>query len=497
MDRRKFLELLSAALPAISTANAGIVQATPDPAAGDRPNFLFLIADDLMFRTIGAINNPEVHTPNLDRLVRSGCHFTHCFHQGSWTGAVCVASRTMLNTGLTSFRAQHALPANQSASVPVWGQTLRAHGYDTFITGKWHLDAVSLQRSFAKMGPVGPGFLDSIPDMYDRPAPGNTWTPSNRELKGHWLPRELWDDDGSSGIEHSSSLYADAAVNYLKGEHGGAKVPFFMYVGFNAPHDPRQSPEEFLQLYPVESVQVPPNFLPQHPFDQGDYKTRDELLAPFPRTEFDVKTHRREYYAIISHMDAQVGRILDALDSSGQASRTYVILTADHGLAVGEHGLMGKQNQYECSMRMPLIVRGPGIKAGKVVDELVYQHCMYATTCELAGIPVPPHVAFPSLAPMLREGAAKPLYDAVFGWLNVLQRSVRTKRHKLIFYTQINRYQLFDLEKDPWEMHDLIEDAAYQTIRTEMVARLKQLQVELNDPLDIDHPPHVHEGNSY
>jgi arylsulfatase A-like enzyme len=206
MDRRTFLELLTAALPAASTAKASTAPAAAEQAADGRPNFLFLIADDLMFRTIGAINNPEVHTPNLDRLTREGCHFTHCFHQGSWTGAVCVASRTMLNTGLTSFHAQHALPENQTASVPVWGQTLREHGYDTFITGKWHLDAVSLQRSFAAMGPVGPGFLNSTPDMYDRPAPGNTWSPSNQALKGHWLHRELWLGDESDRIEHSSSL---------------------------------------------------------------------------------------------------------------------------------------------------------------------------------------------------------------------------------------------------------------------------------------------------
>jgi arylsulfatase A-like enzyme len=270
-----------------------------------------------------------------------------------------------------------------------------------------------------------------------------------------------------------------------------------MYVGFNAPHDPRQAPEEFLQMYPIDAIKVPPNYLPQHPFDQGDYKTRDELLAPFPRTELDVKMHRREYYAIISHLDAQIGRILEALNASGQRSNTYVILTADHGLAVGEHGLMGKQNQYERSMRMPLIVRGPGIQPGKTVDALVYQHCMYATTCELAGIPVPPHVGFPSLAPMLRDPSPKPLYDAVFGWLNVLQRSVRTRQHKLILYTQINRYQLFDLEQDPWEMHDLIDDAAHQPIQLQMVARLKQLQAELGDPLDLDHPPHVREGNYY
>lgn len=497
MDRRTFLELASAAIPAIASVPAS-AESTLPASSGDRPNFLFLIADDLMYRTINAINNPEVHTPNIDRLVRGGCHFTHCFHQGSWTGAVCVASRTMLNTGLTTFRAQKALPADRATGVPVWGQTLREHGYDTFITGKWHLDAVSLQRSFKKMGPVGPGFLNSTPNMYNRPAPGNSWSPSDRTLDGHWLHGKLWDGETPDRIHHSSEFYADAAVKFIDGQKDeDSSAPFFMYVGFNAPHDPRQAPEEFLNMYPVEKIHVPPNFLPQHPFDQGDYKTRDELLAPFPRTEFDVQTHRREYYAIISHMDAQIGRILDALDASGKANQTYVIMTADHGLAVGEHGLLGKQNQYECSMRMPLIVRGPGIQPGKVVDEFVYQHCMYATTCDLAGVPIPPHVQFPSLAPMLHQDAAPPLYDAMFGWLNVLQRSVRTKRYKLIFYTQIKRYQLFDIQKDPWEMHDLIDDPEHTQVRSDMVARLKQLQAELGDPLNIDHPPTAPHGDSF
>jgi len=141
-----------------------------------RPNFLFIIADDWMYRTIAAINNPEVHTPNIDHLVGSGCHFTHCFHQGSWTGAVCVASRTMLNTGLTAFHANRADAANTASDKPAWGQTLREAGYDTFITGKWHLDAVTLQRSFSEQGPVAPGFLPSTPDEYNRPAPGNHWT---------------------------------------------------------------------------------------------------------------------------------------------------------------------------------------------------------------------------------------------------------------------------------------------------------------------------------
>lgn len=450
-----------------------------------------------MFRTINSINNPEVQTPNIDRLVRGGVHFTHAFHCGSWTGAVCVASRTMLNTGLTPFKAQHALPDNQAAQIPLWGETFRNAGYRTFITGKWHLDAVSLQRSFSDMDTVAPGFLNSTPNMYDRPRPGNTWSPIDRSLLGHWLDLNLWVDPAAHGTRHSSEVYADSAIKFLNQQRTHHDKPFFAYVAFNAPHDPRQAPEEFQALYDVDRIQLPPNYLPQHPFDQGDFHTRDEQLAPFPRTENAVRTHRKEYYAIISHMDAQIGRVLDALERSGQADNTYVILTADHGLAVGEHGLMGKQNQYECSMRMPLVMKGPGIKPGSHVDDMVYQHCMYATTCEMAGIPVPKHVEFASIRNLAIGRPQAPPFDAMFGWLNVLQRSIRTRDHKLIFYVPIRRYQLFDLTKDPWEMHDLVDDPAYSDVRVNLLAQLKTKQAELGDPLSLDTPPRIAPGDSY
>lgn len=501
MNRREFVGLSSAT--AALAATAGAINAAAEQTS-DRPNFLFFIADDLMFRTINSINNTEVHTPNIDRLVRGGVHFTHCFHSGSWTGAVCVASRTMLNTGLGPFKAQKALVDNQSGMVPVWGQTLRNNGYRTFQTGKWHLDAVSLQRSFSDLRTTGPGYLDSTHDpndpahdMYDRPRPGNLWSPTDRSLKGHWLDKHLWLDGPAGETKHSSEVYADSAVSFLSEQRGKADKPFFMYVAFNAPHDPRQAPEEYQAMYDVDKIALPPNYLPQHPFDQGDFHTRDEQLAPFPRTELAVKTHRKEYYAIITHMDAQIGRVLDALEKSGKAKNTYVILTADHGLAMGEHGLLGKQNQYECSMRMPLIMTGPGIKPGSKVDEMVYQHSMYATTCDMAGIPVPPHVEFPSLKPMATGQSTAPINEAMFGWLNVLQRSVRTKKHKLIFYVPIKRYQLFDIENDPWEMHDLIDAPQYASVKTDMIALLKREQKRLGDPLDIDAPPTVKPGDSY
>jgi arylsulfatase A-like enzyme len=483
MDRRKFIGLMSSG---IATMNAGKAVFSQGPSSNisaqdRRPNFLFIIADDLNFRNIRALNNSEIHTPNIDKLVAKGCAFTHCFHQGGWSGAICVPSRTMLNTGLTTFHANES--TDQTSTVPAWGQTLGAHGYDTFITGKWHLDGALLQRSFKEMGPVGPGYLPSTDDMYDRPSPGNHWESSDTKLKGHWLHTDLWLNEAPDSVEHSSVLYADAAVDHLTNKVAKRNTPFFMYIGFNAPHDPRQAPQEYLDLYPQDKIEIPPNYLPEHPFDQGQARTRDELLAPFPRTKEAVQLHRREYYAIISHMDHQIGRILDALEASGKASNTYIIFTADHGLAVGEHGLMGKQNQYECSMRMPLIFAGPGISAGRRIDEMVYQHSTYATTCDLAGIPIPKTVEFPSLAPML-HGDTTPVHDAMFGWLAGLQRSVRTKKYKLIFYPPINRYQLFNLEEDPWEIHDRIADPEYASIKAEMIGRLKSLQQELGDKMD-------------
>ena len=214
------------------------------------------------------------------------------------------------------------------------------------------------------------------------------------------------------------------------------------------------------------------------------------MLAPFPRTKAAVKLHRSEYYAIITHMDQQLGRVLDALERSGKASNTYVIFTADHGLAVGQHGLMGKQNMYDHSIRIPLLISGPGIPAGKRIDDLVYQHSVFPTTCELAGVPVPKTVEFPSLAPLLR-GSATPVHDSVFCRYRNFQRAVRTREHKLIVYPQIGRVQLFDLREDPWEVHDRSADAKFSTLKRDLMDRLKQHQRELGDELDLERPAHA------
>ncbi|MEO7144309.1 MAG: sulfatase-like hydrolase/transferase [Bryobacteraceae bacterium] len=501
MRRREFLT--SAATGALTAELSSSRLTAGQRGVRPRANILFMIADDLTFRGIHTLNNPEVQTPNLDRLVRRGCSFTHAFHQGSWLPAVCVASRTMLNSGLTAFRARKEVDRT-----PLWGQTFGEAGYDTFLIGKWHLDHACLERSFKETGPVSPGMFESGPSAYGRPAPGNTWTPWDTSLKGQWLHTSQWQcaaqaqrvrrappsEAGTSsrrtpfcagsledGIKHSARIWADGACEYLL-RPARPHNPFFAYVGFNSPHDPRQAPKEFVDRYPQHRIEVPPNYLPEHPFDQGDHRIRDELLAPFPRTRAAVQLHRSEYYAHTTYMDAQIGRILDALEKSGQAGNTYIVFTADHGLAVGQHGLMGKQNMYDHSIRMPLLISGPGIPKGKIVDSLVYQHSLFATTCELAGLPIPKTVGFPSLAGLL-DGRGAEQHDAIFSYYRNFQRAVRTKEHKLIVYPQARMTQLFDVNHDPWEIVNLAGKPEHAALERQLLSRLRRFQTELGDDL--------------
>ena len=477
MDRRTFLA--STALASSSSALASSSSALHS-AAPARPNFLFLIADDLTHNAIRAMGNSEVDTPNLDRLIRRGCAFTHCFHQGAWLGAVCVASRSMLNSGLTGFRVQQHFE-----QTPLWGETFAAAGYRTAIVGKWHLSKPALDRSFQDSGTVFMGGMyESGPEAYHRPAPGNNWNPWDPAFQGQWMHSRPFQPDAPDAVKHSARIWAECAAEKLAAL-AARPDPFFLYVGFTSPHDPRQAPKEFVDRYPAGKIALPANYQPDHPFDQGDRKVRDELLAPFPRSRNAVQVHRSEYYAHITYLDHQIGLILDALEKSGKAARTYVIFTADHGLAVGQHGLMGKQNLYDHSTRIPLVVAGPGVSGGRRVDALVYQHSVFATTCELAGVALPKTVEFPGLAPWLR-GAKGPAHEAVFCYYRDFQRSIRTRRHKLIVYPKAGVTQLFDLKHDPWETRNLAADPRHSGLAASLGRALRQHQQDLGDPLRLD-----------
>lgn len=501
IDRRAFLKTMGGLSASTLLSPSGLSAAQP-AAPRKKPNFLVVVADDQCFRTLNALNNREVQTPAFDRLIARGTTFTHCFHQGSWTGAVCVASRAMMHTG----RCLWNCGGDTCGHYPLLGEVLQMGGYHTSAVGKWHNGDATALRSFITGKTIGPGFFASTPMgglAYNRPRPGDPWTPWDPKYHGHWTPGELWDIEHPTAADvsqngpgpakagpryqahqHSCELYADSAVEVLQQLTAKSDSPFFLYVAWNSPHDPRQAPKEFLDMYPADKIKLPPNYLPLHPFDIGA-NGRDEDLAPFPRTPEIVRVHRQEYYAHITYMDRQLGRLMDALDKSGQADNTYVVITGDHGLAVGEQGLMGKQNLYDCSVRMPFIILGPDIAAGRQIDALMYQHCLFPTLCDLAGIATPATVQFPSLLPLLR-GERRQLFDSVYCAYLRVQRSVRNDRYKLILYPHVKQVQLFDLENDPWEMKNLAGDPAHAALSAELFGNLKKLQHTVGDTLVLD-----------
>ncbi|MEN8118648.1 MAG: sulfatase-like hydrolase/transferase, partial [Bacteroidota bacterium] len=440
-----------------------------------KPNILFIFADDQTYLGVNALGNPEVITPNLDKLVNSGVTFTSTYNMGGWNGAICVASRAMLNTGRFIWHAhladQQSYPS-MKRNGKFWSQIMENAGYDTYMTGKWHVK-MSADSIFQHVKHVRPGMPKSVPEAYNRPlsAEDTTWMPWHKKYGGFW-----------EGGKHWSEVVADNAIGYLNMAKQSDN-PFFMYLAFNAPHDPRQSPKRYVDMYPLENVSVPESFLELYPFKDSIGCApwlRDEKLAPFPRTEYSIKVHRQEYYAIISHMDEQIGRIIRHLKETGQDKNTYIIFSADHGLSVGHHGLVGKQNMYDHSMRVPMVVVGPDIPENEKRDMQVYLQDIMATTLDLAGIEKPEYVEFNSLLPIINNKVTESPYSEIYGAYIDLQRMVRTDKYKMIVYPRVPKIRIFDMVNDPMEMNDLADDPNYSEIKKELAERLKKQQ-ELMD----------------
>ena len=448
-------------------------------AAARQPNILFLFADDQCFETIRALGHTDIDTPNLDRLVQRGTTFTHAYNMGSWSGAVCVASRTMLITGRSVWRANaiYDTTDKEREAGRLWPQMMARAGYATYFTGKWHIKA-DATKAFDTVKDVRAGMPKDTLAGYNRPLAEqpDPWSPSDPKFGGFW-----------AGGKHWSEVTADDTIGFIDAAKQQSK-PFFMYVAFNAPHDPRQSPREYVEKYPLNRIAVPKNFLPEYPHKDAigcGPGLRDEKLGPFPRTEHAVKVHRQEYYALITHLDAQIGRILDALEKSGQAENTWIFFTADHGLAVGHHGLFGKQNMYDHSLRVPFVVVGPGVKAASKLDAPIYLQDVMATALDLAGATKPEQVEFQSLLPLLRGEKSPAARDAIYGAYLEFQRAVIHDGWKLIVYPKARAVRLYHLTADPGEMKDLATDPAHAERRRALFQRLLVLQKDLDDSLDL------------
>jgi len=492
----RFILLRLTALAFISIYTPAICAATADASAP--PNILFVLVDDQSPFTLSAYGNTVCKTPNLDRLAAEGMTLDAAYHMGSWSGAVCTPSRTMMMTGRT-----------------VW-----------HIPGKGNPNHENLDR-------VPSDILDfTMPAIFNRAGYDTfrTCKIGNSYKQANALFKTVRDKTSRSGNdEEGSTWHADQVMEFLaKRDSASAEDPFLVFLGFSHPHDPRNGKPDLLKKYGAvneidsnasvnsDAPPLPINYLPVHPFHHGHPGLRDEEKVQGvmkSRTEAVVRNEIGRDYACIENIDIQIGRVLDQLEAMGELDNTYVFFTSDHGIAVGRHGLMGKQNLYEHTWRVPFIVKGPGIDPGSRAPGHIYLLDILPTFCDIAEIARPDSLEGISFRPVL-EGkkslSRDVLYGVYSGGSKPGMRSVRKGKWKLIKYDvldgKVRETQLFNLEENPHEFlaehhvesvstmtgrrpepHqvNLASDPDYADVRKELEALLIAEQTRLHDPYQL------------
>ncbi len=437
-----------------------------------RPNVLLLVTDDQRPDTYGAAGNAAIRTPHLDELARRGLRFTRAVSPNP----ICTPARAELMSGCSGFRTGY-LDFGTRGTTPAaaWAEHFRAAGYHTCYIGKWHNQGRPADWGYVETRKLYAGgggrFAQPQVDWKGQRTTGYVgWVFQSSD------GRQLYPEQGVGLRPDISADFVDAAVARLAEP---SDEPLFVHVNFTAPHDPLLIPPGYEQAYAADRLALPGNYWPEHPFDHGNFAGRDELLLPWPRDAAIVRGCTAAYYAVASHLDAQLGRLLAHLDSSGQAAHTLILFTSDHGAALGSHGLRGKQNMYEHTIGVPLVVAGPGVPAGRVSQAQVYLRDLFPTCAELAGLELPAGIDGQSFAAVVR-GTATTHHAAVFGYFRDRQRMIRTDRWKLIHYPQLPRFQLFDLQNDPLELRDLAHDPRWQdefvALRQQLVAWQRSVQ---------------------
>ena len=422
------------------TRNAAWAMADPSR----RPNILFLFTDDQRPDGVGALGNPVLKTPALDSLTREGFVFRNAYCFGSNSPAVCRPSRNMTLSGRAYFRWSGQPYA--SADQPNIPATLKKAGYVTYHHGKKGNVAKLIHKKF---------------DI-------------SKYVDDQTVRRQ-----GEPGI-----FIVDEAIAFLNQKRD--QKPFFMYLAFADPHDLKVADKKYMDLYDRDKIPLPKNYMPLHPFDNGEMTIRDEKLAAWPRTREEIRRHLHEYYAVISGLDYHIGRLLRELKKLGLYENTLIIFSSDNGLAIGSHGLMGKQSLYEHSAKIPLVIAGPGIDPGGS-DALVYLMDLFPTICEFAGAKVPEGLDGKALKAVM-QGKASGVRETAFLSYRDVQRAIRDPRWKLIRYPQINKSQLFDLQADPDELNDLADDLNQSARIKRMTAQLMKWQKQLGDTLPLTSP---------
>jgi arylsulfatase A-like enzyme len=467
-----------------------------------RPNVLFILADDQSPFDLRVYDrHSELQTPNLDRLAAQGIVLDAAYHMGSWSGAVCTPSRHMIMSGRSVWHIPNRGKQKQNPNVDraalvppdladhTMAAVFNRAGYDTMRTCK----------------------------------KGNSYDAANTRFT---IVSDATKRGGTD--ETGSAWHAEQVLAYLNDRQVAGDVdPFLIYFGFSHPHDTRDGKPELNAKYgavnhrdrdsiPPANPKQPPlpvNYLPEHPFHHGHPGLRDEEKVSGVWERRDERTIRNELgreFACGENIDVQIGRVLDKLESLGELENTYIFYTADHGMAIGRHGLQGKQNLYEHTWRVPMIAKGPGIPAGIRAPGNIYLMDVLATLCDLTSVDPPYTNEGISFAPVLfgrQQTVRDTLYGVYCGGTKPGMRSVRRGEWKLIKYDvldgSVRQIQLFNLADNPNEFlaqhHEsslkaqvgtnptpnqinLADDPEHQKKRTEMEELLLEQMRQHDDP---------------
>ncbi len=426
----------------------------PQADGNERPNVVLILSDDHNYNALGCSGNEAIRTPNLDRLASEGVYFDRCFTPNP----ICSPARACIYTGQDSWNSSVIFNGKPiPEGMPTLPHLLADAGYETCFVGKWHNDGKPWTRGYTtgKRCWAGGKFdhfeLALTPFGSDDP------------------------EDRKTAEAYSTTVFTDDGVEYLLEDHD---KPFLLVLPYTVGHDVFKAPPGYEGKYDPAKVPLPANFMPEPPFRQFTPTIRDETVLTFPRTEAELREATAEYYAMFEHLDANVGRLLNALEKNQLADNTLVIFCSAKGMSMGSHGIIGKQTMYEEGIRTSLIVRHPNLKAATHRNSnLVTTTDLLPTICEAAGVEIPDVVDGKSLLGLYdgsREGREKIFCSYHDPRRSTITRAIRTVSHKLIQHLVTGERQLFDLEKDPYELDNLVDKPEFEPLAT-------RLQLELLD----------------
>lgn len=434
-----------------------------EPQSGSRPNILFIAVDDLR-PELGAYGASHITSPNIDRLATSSLVFKRAYCMV----ATCGASRSSMLTSVRPTKDRFLTHLARADKEVPWATTLHSHlkdhGYHT----------VSLGKVFHSLG-------DSIDGWSEKPWTSNLpiqHNPAKRSgVRGESTEMEDVPDDA-----YQDGEIAQRAFIELEKRAQQPDKPFFLAVGFKKPHLPFTAPQKYWDLYPENKIQLPENyFIPKnapklsiHSF--GELRNYSDIPKNGPLSEAKALQLIRGYYACVSYVDAQIGKVLNQLETLGLDQNTIVVLWGDHGWNLGDHTLWCKHSVFESSLHIPLIVKAPGYASGTETNALTESIDIFPTLCELAGLPTPTTVEGKSFVPLLKfpERPSAELAASRHGSGD----SIRTDKYRYSEYSKngkIQSHMLYDHELDPLETENIVDNEALAETREALSKKLHRV----------------------